>query len=291
MVTLNEILQKTIQFFKAKNFDSPRLDAELIIAHALKIPRIQLYVKHDSPLSESEVSVCRDVVRRRTQGEPVAYIIEEKGFYGLTFKVEKGVLIPRPETEMIVDEVLKVFAQNKKNTEYLESPKRILDLGAGTGCIGLSILKNTLNTQLVAIEKSPVPHNLIMHNLEKLELHNRVQVICDDIQKINFNDLGQFDFIVSNPPYIKQNDPEVEKDVHQFEPHEALYADEEGLFYIKQWMTKSIPILKPNGLIFFEMGYQQRQAVESFLKDTPGIRSFEILKDLSGLDRIIKAST
>ena len=145
---LKEVLDKSIQFFKDKKFESARLDAELLISHALKLERMQLYLKFDSPLTEKEVSDCREVVRRRSQGEPVAYITEEKGFYGLTFKVGPGVLIPRPETELLVEQALEFIKQNK-----LEAPK-ILDLGAGTGCIGFSILKNIPQATLVCVVQS-----------------------------------------------------------------------------------------------------------------------------------------
>ena len=151
---LNEVLNKSIQFFKDKKIESARLDAELLISHGLKIDRMSLYLKFDQPLTEIEISSCRELIRRRSLGEPVAYIVQEKGFYGLSFFVEHGVLVPRPETETIVDEVL-AFVKKEK----IENPK-ILDLGAGSGCIGLSILKNISTAKLVAVEKSESAQNV-----------------------------------------------------------------------------------------------------------------------------------
>lgn len=279
---LNEVLSKTIQFFKDKKFETARLDAELLIAHALKIPRIQLYVRYDSPLTEAEVNLCRDFVKRRAAGEPVAYIIEEKGFYGLTFKVKPGILIPRPETELIVDEVL---ADVKKNHR---SHVRILDLGAGTGCIGLTLLKHIPTAKLICVEKSPVACAMIKENAEALVLIENCEIINADIETLNL-DLGKFDYIVSNPPYIDVNDPLVETNVRKFEPSEALFSDEQGLHALKTWSIKFAPSLNHDGLLLFEMGHNQGPAMKKHFSDLPNLKDVTVLKDLSGLDRIIKA--
>lgn len=280
---LSEVLSKTIQFFKDKNFDSARLDAELLIAHALKIPRIQLYVKYDAPLTEAETTLCRDYVRRRIAGEPVAYITQEKGFYGLTFKVKSGVLIPRPETEQIVDEVL---ADVKKNpTDEI----RILDLGAGTGCIGLTLIKNIPTAKLVSVEKSESAFQVLQSNAESLNVLDRCELIHQDINTLNWQTLGKFNYIVSNPPYIAMNDPLVETNVRKFEPNEALFAEDNGYSLLKLWSKQAAPLLLPNGLMLFEMGHEQGPEMKKYFSDLAQFSQIEILKDLSGLDRIIKA--
>lgn len=280
---LNDVLQKTIQFFKDKNFDTPRLDAELLIAHALKMPRIQLYVKFDSPLNEAEVNLCREYVKRRTAGEPVAYIIEEKGFYGHNFKVTPGVLIPRPETEMIVDEVLADFKKHPRDQI------RILDLGAGTGCIGLSILKHIPLGKLITVEKSPEAFATLKHNIEALELSERTEAINADVADLNTADLGKFDYIVSNPPYIDVNDTQVEVNVRKYEPSLALFSEDQGLHALKTWSAKFAKSLNEQGLMLFEMGYTQGPVMQKHFSDLPGLKDVTVLKDLSGLDRIIKA--
>lgn len=280
---LNDVLQKTIQFFKDKNFDTPRLDAELLISHALKMPRIQLYVKFDSPLNEAEINLCREYVKRRTAGEPVAYIIEEKGFYGHNFNVKSGVLIPRPETEMIVDEVLNDFKKNPR--DHI----RILDLGAGTGCIGLSILKHISLAELVTIEKSSEAFAVLQSNVQSLELTERVKAIHSDVEGLVAADLGKFDYIVSNPPYIDINDTQVETNVRKFEPSLALFAEDQGLKALKTWSTKFAGSLNPQGLMLFEMGHTQGSVMQKHFSDLPELKDVVVLKDLSGLDRIIKA--
>lgn len=280
---LNEVLTKTIQFFKDKKIETARLDAELLVAHALQIPRIQLYVRYDSPLNESEVNLCREYLKRRAQGEPVAYIVEEKGFFGLAFKVKPGVLIPRPETELIVEEVLNHIKLNPKEKI------RILDLGAGTGCIGFSILKNCPEAELVSIEKSEIAMSVLKENCEQLELTSKVQMIHQDVDLVDFTQIGLFDYIVSNPPYIDQSDVEIEVNVKKFEPSEALFAKDQGLQCLKSWSQKAIPALKKDGLMLLEMGYKQGPVMLTHLKEFSSINSVEILKDLSGLDRIVKA--
>jgi len=282
---LNEVLSKTIQFFKDKKIESARLDAELLIAHALKIPRIQLYVKYDSPLNESEINLCREFVKRRSNGEPVAYIIEEKGFYGFSFKVKPGVLIPRPETELIVDEVLKDIKIKHTHSDKI----RILDLGAGTGCIGLSIAKNNSSIELISVEKSVEAFEILKQNVELLNLESQVQLILNDVDNLNPLDLGVFDYIVSNPPYIAENDPEVEPMVKRFEPSEALFTEDNGLKFLKSWAQKFRGSLKVGGLIYMEMGYKQGQQIVKYYSEELKYSDAIILKDLSGLDRIIKA--
>ena len=143
------------------------MDAEFLIACALGLERMQLYLRHEAPLSESEVSKCRELIRRRSQGEPVAYITEEKGFYGLLFKVGAGVLIPRPESEHLVEAALEFI--KKESLPH----SRILDLGAGSGCIGFSILHHHPEATLVSVEKSPAAFKYLKENCEKFNLNNR----------------------------------------------------------------------------------------------------------------------
>ncbi len=281
---LNEVLTKSIQFFKDKKIETARLDAEILISHALKIPRIQLYVKYDQPLDENEITACRELVRRRSLGEPVAYITEEKGFYGLNFKVRSGVLIPRPETELIIDEVL---ADHKKKSAT--DTVRVLDLGSGTGCIGLSIIKNIANSELVTIERSPTAFEILSENIKSLELTDKVQAVHSDVLKADITSFSQFDYIVSNPPYIDQNDKETEQFVKKYEPHEALFSPDQGLSDIKSWARHYSHLVKPNGLILFEMGYQQGSVVKIYFENLQKFKSVDVIKDLSGLDRIIKA--
>ncbi len=279
---LNEVLSKSIQFFKDKKFESARLDAELLISHALKMPRMSLYLKFDQPLTEAEVNLCRELIRRRSLGESVAYITQEKGFYGLNFFVEKGVLVPRPETEILVEEVLNFI---KKNS--MKNPK-ILDLGTGSGCVGLSILKNLPEASLVAVEKSEIAQNIFLKNAEALDLLNRVQLIKSDVESADIKSLGAFDCVVSNPPYIDINDKRVQDSVRQFEPEMALFAEDRGFALLKSWSALTKENLAQNSMMMFEMGLDQGADMISHFEKLSLFKNISVVKDLSGLDRFIK---
>lgn len=290
---LKEVLDKSIQFFKDKKIDSPRLSAELLIADALKLDRMQLYLKYESPLTEDEVAKCRDYIKRHSQGEPVAYITGNKGFFGDIYNVGAGVLIPRPETEGLVEEALKWINQTKP------IKLSILDLGAGSGCIGFSILKQCLKNKnqnfeeikLTSVEKSKEAFKYLAENSKKLELESKATLVNDDVLNYLKNQNDLFDIIVSNPPYIDPNDVRVEKHVKEYEPNEALFANDQGLNCLKTWSSSALFKLKPSAILLLEMGCDQGQAMKNYLESKQNFKNVDIIKDLSGLDRIIKAIT
>lgn len=279
---LRDVFEKSVQFFKEKKVESARLDAELLIADALKIDRLQIYLKYEQPLSDAEVSACREAIRRRAQGEPVAYILGERGFYGEMFKVGTGVLIPRPETEMLVEEALEFIKANG-----ITNPE-ILDLGAGTGCIGFSILKNCEGARLTSVEKSPEAFKYLQLNQQALELSERSELMLQDVYGVTFAE-KKFDIIVANPPYIATTDVQVEENVKKFEPQSALFAPDEGYRDLYQWSDLARSWLKPTGLMLFEMGHTQGEKLKTHFERLGGFSSIHILKDLSGLDRAVKA--
>lgn len=279
---LKDVLDKSIQFFKEKKMDTPRLDAELLIAFALNLERMQLYMKYEAPLTETEITNCREVIKRRSQGEPVAYITGDKGFYGFVFKVGSGVLVPRPETEHLVELALDFI-----KTQKISNPK-ILDLGAGSGCVGFSILKNHPESTLVSVEKSPEAFFFLQENCKTLDLQSRTQLILKNANDLEKKDLGSFDIILANPPYIDKNDPAVESAVRKFEPEDALFAESNGLAFLTAWSQQFSECLKTPGLMAFEMGYLQGLQMVKNFNSLNIFSHVEIVKDLSGLDRIIK---
>lgn len=279
---LKDVFEKSVQFFKDKKIESARLDAELLLSHALKIERLQIYLKYEQPLSDEEVSRCREAVRRRSLGEPVAYIIGEKGFYGQMFSVGQGVLTPRPETEMIVEEALKFIEENK-----IETPQ-ILDLGAGSGCIGFSILKNNTRARLVSLERSEKAFAYLKTNQGRLQLEERSEVILSDVMKWPVEN-KKFDIIVANPPYIAENDVQIQTEVKKYEPSEALFALNNGLADVLAWSDRYKNNLNSKSIMLFEIGYRQAGVFKQHFESTGAFSSVEVLKDLSGLDRVIKA--
>lgn len=286
---LKEVLDKTTHFFKEKNIDSPRLDAELLLAHGLKLERMQLYLKFDQPLADAELAICRDLVRRRVQGEPVAYILGSKYFYGYNFTVNSAVLIPRPETEHIVEAVLD-WAKDKE-TEY-----HILDLGAGSGCIGLTLLKKLPRAKLIAVDISDKALEVARANAANLQIEERVCFVnadASDSDRIlaavkEFTGQEKLDVLVSNPPYIAPEDQDVEENVKKFEPQSALFAAENGLKFLRDWSRTYIPFLSDQSLVLMEMGMSQGPAMRTHFESLGAFNKVDVIKDLAGLDRIIR---
>ena len=275
---LGEILQKTTDFFKEKKIETARLDAELLVADVLKLKRIELYIKFEYPLTETEIVQCRDFVRRRASAEPVAYILGKKDFYNETFKVKKGVLVPRPETEGIVEEVLK-WAGGQEIS--------VVDFGSGSGCIGLSILKETKGT-LLGLDASPIAIEVARENATALEVAATSEFVLSRVQDFNFAN-RKFDVVVANPPYIAKDDSAVQPSVKAFEPHEALYADDNGMREISEWATVAARVLRPGGFAAFEIGSTQAEKAKKAFADTSQFALIKSAKDLAGFDRFIFA--
>ncbi|MFM6928564.1 MAG: peptide chain release factor N(5)-glutamine methyltransferase [Bdellovibrio sp.] len=285
---LKEVLDKTIAFFKEKKIETPRLDAELLFAHSLKLERIQLYLKFDQPLSEAELAGLRELVRRRAQGEPVAYILGYRDFFNYRFEVNSTTLIPRPETEHIIEEVLKW-------TSDKEQSYTLLDLGSGSGCIGLTLLKELPQAKLVSVDLSEGAIAVAQRNAEALGVADRVRFIHADASNIelvisSFKDfMGQdsIDVLVSNPPYIAPNDPDVQENVRKFEPASALYAEDGGLALLKSWSQAYAPFLSTDAIMLMEMGMTQGPAMQSHFRNLEIFKNVSVVKDLAAFDRIV----
>ena len=282
---LGQVLEKTIQFFKDKGFQSARLDSELILSAALGVERIQLYLKFDQPLKEDELQKCRDLVKRRSTGEPVAYILGQKEFYGNAFHVSAGVLVPRPETELVVDYAL-TWMQSKGFSRC-----RILDLGSGSGCIGLSILLRSENSELVSTDLSEIAIESTTKNASFHKMEGRTRVVQVDLsnkaavdQKIQ----GKFDVIVANPPYIDRNDSLIEENVKKFEPESALFSGENGFEDIRKWTENTKALLKVPGIFLMEVGWDQGEKTKNLFLSLGIFSDVEVIKDLSGKDRVIR---
>lgn len=279
---LKEILDKTTQFFKDKNIDSPRLDAELLLAHGLKLTeRMQLYLKFDQPMGEAELATCRELVRRRVQGEPVAYILGSKYFFGYNFIVNSDVLIPRPETEHIVEAALE-WAQDK------EFAYNIVDLGSGSGCVGLTLLKKLPNANLVAVDASEKALEVAKANAEALGVADRVRFVNADAADVSKVGTGEIHILVSNPPYIASDDKDVEENVKKFEPEIALFAPENGLKFLRDWSQKYASFLSDKAIVLMEMGMSQGPAMKTHFEGLGVFNKVDVIKDLASLDRVIR---
>ena len=287
---LKDVLQKTTQFFRDKGFTSPRLDTELLLSKALNWDRVKIYMNYEYPLSDEELASCRELVRRRAGGEPVAYILGERDFYNHSFTVSPGVLIPRPETETIVQTVLDWWKSFEDETVALD----IADLGCGSGCIGLSIAKEVEIARLVSIDIAEMPVKFTQLNAEKLGIASRVHIVQKSVDDISIQDFapafrGQASVIVANPPYIAEDDKDVEVNVRKFEPHEALFSSENGYAHIRSWASKAAELVVANGLVMFEMGHLQGQQAKQIFEELGVYDEVSVVKDLAGMDRFIRA--
>jgi release factor glutamine methyltransferase len=274
--TIGEILQWTKQYFSGKGVDNPRLDAEVLLSHILHRDRLYLYVHYDQPLAPDELIAFRECVRKRAARIPVAYIIGEKEFFGLTFTVSPDVLVPRPETELLVETVLQRL-QNK-------SAPRILDLGTGSGAIAISLLSRLPDATAVAVDISPAALAVARENAKRYDLEGRLELRQGDFWQPAAGMM--FDAIVSNPPYIPANEiaslaPEVGR-----EPVLALDGGKDGLDYYRRLLKEGHTYTSPNGIMAFEIGISQAAAIRS-LAEQSQFAIQEILSDYAGIERVV----
>tara|TARA_B100000886_G_scaffold340044_1_gene307637 strand:+ start:3401 stop:4246 length:846 start_codon:yes stop_codon:yes gene_type:complete len=265
----NEILQKS-------NVYNYNLDSELLLANTLKITREKVLINLQSKISLNDFDYFKSLILRRYKKEPIAYILKKKEFWKNLFFVNKNVLIPRPETELIVDEILSI-------TE-ITSRKKILDIGTGTGCIIISIIKERPNFHATALDISKKALNIAKYNAKMHHLVNKIKFINIDVDKFQHN---KYDFIVSNPPYIKKFDiKRLNVDVKNFEPHIALEAGIDGFRYIKKLIKKSKKLLKMSGKLIFEVGEKQSDFTK-YLLNKNGFYINKIRHDLKSMPRVI----
>ena len=261
---------------KLKNISSHILDSELLLSFTLNLPREKILTNLNEKIKKQKFNIYKRLLSRREKNEPIAYIIKKKEFWRNIFYVNKNVLIPRPETELIVEEVLKVLK--------ISSSKRLLEVGTGSGCIIVSILQERLNCCATAIDISKKALNIAKFNAKMHHLTDKIKFINNDIDKFNDN---KYDFIVSNPPYInKFNISRLDKDVKLYEPNQALEAGVDGLREIKKIIKKSKKLLKINGKLIFEIGESQQINAKKMLINN-GYYINKVIKDFSSIPRVI----
>ena len=264
---ISQIIDLGSKALKEKKIKSHILDSELILSKILRISREKILVSSDKKLKNIHVLSFNKLLKRRLHSEPIAYILKRKEFFSKNFYVNKNTLIPRPDTELLVEKILKV---NKKKNPY------ILDIGTGSGCIILSLLQNIENSRGVAIDISKKALDLAKKNAQKMKLNKKCNFIHRSIEKISGY---KFDLIVSNPPYIPRHQiKNLSKDIKQYEPRNALDGGNDGLDVIKKVIYKSTTILKKNGLLAIEIGNEQYKKVLQILS-LYGFRNRFLIKD------------
>lgn len=278
MATVLEVLNKTKDFFEKKGIEKPRLNAEWILAKGLACKRLDLYLRFEEVLNEEVLAILREMVKRRGNREPLQYILGEMPFMDLTLKVDKRALIPRPETEELVGKIL-----GFSKTVTL---KKILDLGTGTGALALALAYYCKDLTVVAIDKSEEALALAKENAIKNKLQERIIFLQSDwFSQVE----GKFDWIVSNPPYLTEEEwLAAAPEVREFEPKEALVAADQGLEDLKTILSQSHHYLNPGGGVIFETGIAQHEALEKMAKNL-GYSNIQSWKDLSGRERFFAA--
>ena len=261
---------------KKNKISSALLDSELLLSQVIKKDRKFILLNLDKELDESTQKSFRNLILKRSRGKPLAYLTGIKSFWKYDFKVNEKVLIPRPDTEIIIEQVLKIY----KNKNYLN----FLEVGVGSGCIALSILKEKKSFSGTGIDLSQDCIEICRYNAKKLGVNNRVKLLKSDVDNLIFH---KYDLVVSNPPYIKKFDlNKLNREVINYEPKLALDGGLEGLSVIRKVIKKSSELIKKNGKLILEIGYDQRLPVKKMLNEN-NFYINRIIKDLAKNDRCI----
>lgn len=285
--TVRRLLEWTAGFFARKDVDPARLSAELLLAHVLKVPRIKLYTDYERALSEKDLAGFRDLVRRASEQEPIAYLTGTAHFFNLEFEVTRDVLIPRPDTETVVENVL----QLARNQVGFESP-RVLDLCTGSGCIAAAIAYHLKTAVITATEISPAAVAVARRNIERLGLAGRVIAEEGDLFEplSRMVDAQPFNLIVSNPPYIPTAQIEtLDRSVRDYEPIRALDGGADGLDFHRRILAEAPARLLPGGRVYLEIAFDQGPPAQQLATAVEAFEDVRILKDFVGRDRVLTA--
>ena len=271
-----EVIQKTIPYFEKAGIESPRLTIELLLAHVLKKKRLQIYLEFEREVDEATLEILRGLVKRRVAGEPLQYVTGEAEFCGLKLAVDRRVLIPRPETELLVE----VVAARK--------PATVVDVGTGSGCIALALAQRLPAAEVTAVDVSPDALAVAKANADRCDFKNFTRLLQSDLLSI-FPDSFTVDAIVSNPPYIASGElAQLPREVKDFEPAQALFAGVDGLEVIRRLVLEAKRFLSPTGFVALEIGAGQCAAVTQ-LFESAGYQVAQVEKDLQGHERVIVA--
>ena len=270
------VLNKASNLLKNSSIKNFKLDSEIILSKTLNLSREELLLNLNNKININDLKIFKNLILRRRKKEPVAYILGYKEFWKEKFKVNSSVLIPRPDTEIIVEEVLKTIPLN--------SSKNILDIGTGSGCIALSILRDREKCYVKALDISKNALKVAIINAKIQHLENRIKFINSDIDKFCN---GKYDIIISNPPYIKsQSIKKLDDDIRKYEPKISLDGGNDGFSQIREVIKKSSVLIKKRGKLFLEIGFDQTKETKKLLLDNKFYVN-KIVKDLGKKNRCI----
>ncbi len=288
--TIGRLLQWTTDFLKKSGADSPRLEAEVLLAHAKKCPRIQLYTSFNDEPTEAERAAFREMVKRRAEGTPVAYLVGHKEFYSIDFLVTPDCLIPRPETEHLVVAALDWMRNREKSKSLSSAPLTTIDVCTGSGCVAICLAKHLPNVRIMASDLSQAAIQVASLNLEKHGLGERITIFEGDLLDAFPTELNNIDLIVSNPPYVSEAEfAGLAKDVRDFEPRMALVSEDDGLATSLRLLEQAESRLASDGAIMLESSPMVIPRLEAWIQARPSWTLKPTVKDLSGHPRIVIA--
>jgi release factor glutamine methyltransferase len=274
--TVLDIIHWGKEYFENKGIDSPRLTIELLLCHILHISRVQLYVMYDRPLTEPELAILREYCGRRAKREPLQYILGISHFYGLEFRVNNNVLIPRPETEILVDTVLQFIQQYNQK-------QKIIDIGTGSGCIPITIASKASPEKIESISGIDISAEAI--SIAKLNAENNAVTINLFQADIFKDSIDKSTILISNPPYMASEEMIDKQPELSFEPYIALTDNENGLKFYTYFAKNILSLLCEGGAYFFEIHADHADSIKNMFQELSS--ELHVLKDLSGLDRVI----
>ena len=271
-----QVLANATKILKSASIKSSKLDCEVLLSNVLKINREKILVNLNKKINHQDFINFNKLINRRVKNEPVAYIVGYKEFWNKKFKVNSDVLIPRPDTEILVEEVIKLIKIN--------SSLNILDIGTGTGCVILSVLNERKKCYGIGLDISKKAINIAKHNAKIQQIKNRIKFINSSIDKFC---IGKYDLIISNPPYIKSGDIEnLDRDVSLYEPETALNGGYDGYSKIREFIYRGSSLIKRKGNLFLEIGYNQKSEVIRILNCNKFYVN-KVVKDLGKNNRCI----
>jgi release factor glutamine methyltransferase len=282
--TILKLLEWTTFYFKSQQVESPRASAEILLAHTLHLNRIDLYLRYDQPLCNNELERYKSLIKRRARREPVAYILGAKEFWSMELAVTPDVLIPRPETESLVETALGVLADDLHVV-----PRRILDLGTGCGAIALALASRQPQHLFFASDLSKAAARIARQNAKRHGLDDRIHFFVGDWMEPLLNKSPLFDLIISNPPYIPSGGiPELQPEIYKYEPLSALDGEKDGLGCLRKIIGDAHCLMKPRGFLVLEIGHDQKAAVQRIIEHCGKYNEVVFSKDYSGMDRVVR---
>jgi len=283
--TIQKLLNWVTEYLTGKEIDSPRLSAELLLSSVLGLKRIELYTQFDKPVAKEQLEKLHNLVKRAGEDEPVAYLVGKTEFYSLELDITADCMIPRPETELLVERAIE-FLRTRSGKQF------VCDLCTGSGCIATAIARNFPDCRIIATDISDAALTVAARNIEKHKLEEQVKLLCGDLFDpiVPYLDAGKFDLIVCNPPYVSTHEFEkLGRNVKDYEPRVALFAGDDGLDVYRRIIEKAESFLKEDAALMLEIGYSQGKAVREFLEKVNCFYEITIEKDYHDNDRIVIA--